>query len=146
MQESYIPKYNVFKQTTCCLDFQFICSVEVGFYIDLIRTYVLQAGRCPNTKNCITAYASYSNMSHFLFSVSLSKPRDYRPDAKKCSSLVSKTRMSYVKKDYDAVSKFRINIPTPVMAGVRTPLRQFASCVLVAKLLDLKFLLQYSLT
>ena len=40
-------------------------------------------------------------------------------------------RMSYVKKYYDAVSKFKINIPTPVMAGVRTPLRQFASCVLV---------------
>ena len=39
--------------------------------------------------------------------------------------------MSYVKKYYDAVSKFKINIPTPVMAGVRTPLRQFASCVLV---------------
>ena len=40
-------------------------------------------------------------------------------------------RMGYVKKYYDAVSKFKINIPTPVMAGVRTPLRQFASCVLV---------------
>ena len=40
-------------------------------------------------------------------------------------------RMNYVKKYYDAVSKFKINIPTPVMAGVRTPLRQFASCVLV---------------
>ena len=41
------------------------------------------------------------------------------------------TRMSYVKKYYDAISTFRINIPTPVMAGVRTPLRQYASCVLV---------------
>ena len=40
-------------------------------------------------------------------------------------------RLTYVKKYYDAVSKFKINIPTPVMAGVRTPLRQFASCVLV---------------
>ena len=40
-------------------------------------------------------------------------------------------RMNYIKKYYDAVSKFKINIPTPVMAGVRTPLRQFASCVLV---------------
>ena len=40
-------------------------------------------------------------------------------------------RMSYVKKYYDAISKFRINIPTPVMAGVRTPIRQYASCVLV---------------
>ena len=40
-------------------------------------------------------------------------------------------RMSYVKKYYDAISTFKINIPTPVMAGVRTPIRQFASCVLV---------------
>ena len=41
------------------------------------------------------------------------------------------TRMSYVKKYYDATSTFKINIPTPVMAGVRTPMRQYASCVLV---------------
>ena len=42
-----------------------------------------------------------------------------------------KTRMSYIKKYYDAVSTFKINIPTPVMAGVRTPIKQYASCVLV---------------
>ena len=41
------------------------------------------------------------------------------------------TRMSYVKRYYDAISRHKINIPTPIMAGVRTPLRQFASCVLV---------------
>ena len=41
------------------------------------------------------------------------------------------TRMHYVRRYYDATSLFRINIPTPVMAGVRTPVRQFASCVLV---------------
>jgi ribonucleoside-diphosphate reductase alpha chain len=41
------------------------------------------------------------------------------------------TRLDYVKRYYNAVSKHRINIPTPIMAGVRTPLRQFASCVLV---------------
>jgi ribonucleoside-diphosphate reductase alpha chain len=41
------------------------------------------------------------------------------------------TRISYVKRYYDAISKHKINIPTPIMAGVRTPLRQFASCVLV---------------
>ena len=40
-------------------------------------------------------------------------------------------RMDYVKKYYNAISQHLINIPTPVMAGVRTPLRQFASCVLV---------------
>ena len=41
------------------------------------------------------------------------------------------TRMNYVKKYYDAISKHKINIPTPIMGGVRTPIRQFASCVLV---------------
>ena len=40
-------------------------------------------------------------------------------------------RMTYVKKYYDAISTYKINIPTPVMAGVRTPIRQYASCVLV---------------
>ena len=41
------------------------------------------------------------------------------------------TRMNYVKRYYDAISKHKINIPTPIMGGVRTPIRQFASCVLV---------------
>ena len=41
------------------------------------------------------------------------------------------TRMNYVKRYYEAISKHKINIPTPIMGGVRTPLRQFASCVLV---------------
>jgi ribonucleoside-diphosphate reductase alpha chain len=41
------------------------------------------------------------------------------------------TRMDYVHRYYNAISRHRINIPTPIMAGVRTPLRQFASCVLV---------------
>jgi len=40
-------------------------------------------------------------------------------------------RLHYVRRYYDATSLFKINIPTPVMAGVRTPVRQFASCVLV---------------
>ena len=40
-------------------------------------------------------------------------------------------RLSYVRKYYNAISQHLINIPTPVMAGVRTPLRQFSSCVLV---------------
>ena len=41
------------------------------------------------------------------------------------------TRMHYIRRYYDCISLFKINIPTPVMAGVRTPVRQFASCVLV---------------
>jgi len=41
------------------------------------------------------------------------------------------TRLDYVRRYYNAISKHKINIPTPIMAGVRTQLRQFASCVLV---------------
>jgi ribonucleoside-diphosphate reductase alpha chain len=40
-------------------------------------------------------------------------------------------RLDYVRRYYNAISKHKINIPTPIMAGVRTALRQFASCVLV---------------
>ena len=47
------------------------------------------------------------------------------------SKYPKETRLDYVRRYYDAISKHRINIPTPIMAGVRTPLRQFASCVLV---------------
>jgi ribonucleoside-diphosphate reductase alpha chain len=41
------------------------------------------------------------------------------------------SRLDYVRRYYNAISKHKINIPTPIMAGVRTSLRQFASCVLV---------------
>jgi len=47
------------------------------------------------------------------------------------SEYPKETRLNYVKRYYDAISRHKINIPTPIMAGVRTPLRQFASCVLV---------------
>jgi ribonucleoside-diphosphate reductase alpha chain len=43
----------------------------------------------------------------------------------------AETRIRYVKEYYDAISKFKISLPTPVMAGVRTPQRQFSSCVLI---------------
>jgi len=41
------------------------------------------------------------------------------------------TRLKYVKEFYDAVSTFEISLPTPIMAGLRTPQRQFSSCVLI---------------
>ncbi len=41
------------------------------------------------------------------------------------------TRLDYVKRFYDAISTFKISLPTPIMAGVRTPTRQFSSCVLI---------------
>lgn len=41
------------------------------------------------------------------------------------------SRLSYVKRFYDATSQFKISLPTPIMSGVRTPSRQFSSCVLI---------------
>ncbi len=41
------------------------------------------------------------------------------------------TRLDYIKRFYDAVSLFKISLPTPIMSGVRTPTRQFSSCVLI---------------
>lgn len=40
-------------------------------------------------------------------------------------------RLDYIKRFYDAVSTFKISLPTPIMSGVRTPTRQFSSCVLI---------------
>ena len=42
-----------------------------------------------------------------------------------------KARLDIVKRFYDASSNFKISLPTPIMAGVRTPTRQFSSCVLI---------------
>ena len=47
------------------------------------------------------------------------------------SAYPKETRLKYVKDYYDAISNFDISLPTPVMAGVRTPQRQFSSCVLI---------------
>ncbi|CAH0533017.1 Ribonucleoside-diphosphate reductase 1 subunit alpha [Vibrio stylophorae] len=41
------------------------------------------------------------------------------------------TRLDYIQRFYDAVSQFKISLPTPIMSGVRTPTRQFSSCVLI---------------
>ncbi|MFC3121771.1 class 1a ribonucleoside-diphosphate reductase subunit alpha [Agaribacter flavus] len=43
----------------------------------------------------------------------------------------SDTRMDYIRRFYDAASSFKLSLPTPIMAGVRTPTRQFSSCVLI---------------
>ncbi|MUL10264.1 class 1a ribonucleoside-diphosphate reductase subunit alpha [Aliivibrio fischeri] len=41
------------------------------------------------------------------------------------------TRLDYIKRFYNATSQFKISLPTPIMSGVRTPTRQFSSCVLI---------------
>jgi len=46
-------------------------------------------------------------------------------------SSYKENRLKYVKDYYDAISQFYISLPTPIMAGVRTPTRQFSSCVLI---------------
>jgi ribonucleoside-diphosphate reductase alpha chain len=43
----------------------------------------------------------------------------------------AETRLDYVRRFYDATSLFKLSLPTPIMAGVRTPTRQFSSCVLI---------------
>jgi ribonucleoside-diphosphate reductase alpha chain len=43
----------------------------------------------------------------------------------------TKDRLKWVKELYDALSTFDISLPTPIMAGVRSPQRQFSSCVLI---------------
>jgi ribonucleoside-diphosphate reductase alpha chain len=47
------------------------------------------------------------------------------------ASYESDRRLDYIKRFYDAVSQFKLSLPTPIMAGVRTPTRQFSSCVLI---------------
>ncbi|PWC15091.1 ribonucleoside-diphosphate reductase subunit alpha [Brenneria roseae subsp. americana] len=47
------------------------------------------------------------------------------------SGYPKETRLGYIKRFYDAISTFKISLPTPIMAGVRTPTRQFSSCVLI---------------
>lgn len=47
------------------------------------------------------------------------------------SKYPTETRMNYIRRFYDATSTFKISLPTPIMAGVRTPTRQFSSCVLI---------------
>ncbi|KKO46718.1 ribonucleotide-diphosphate reductase subunit alpha [Arsukibacterium ikkense] len=41
------------------------------------------------------------------------------------------TRLDFVRRFYDATSLFKLSLPTPIMSGVRTPTRQFSSCVLI---------------
>ncbi|MFJ3264666.1 class 1a ribonucleoside-diphosphate reductase subunit alpha [Serratia liquefaciens] len=47
------------------------------------------------------------------------------------SNYPRETRLDYIKRFYDAISTFKISLPTPIMSGVRTPTRQFSSCVLI---------------
>lgn len=47
------------------------------------------------------------------------------------SKYPKETRMGYIKRFYDATSQFKVSLPTPIMSGVRTPTRQFSSCVLI---------------
>ncbi|MCF2859575.1 ribonucleoside-diphosphate reductase subunit alpha [Pseudoalteromonas sp. SMS1] len=63
----------------------------------------------------------YESAQFLYMLVAASLFSDYSKDA----------RLDYIKRFYDAVSQFKISLPTPIMAGVRTPTRQFSSCVLI---------------
>lgn len=54
------------------------------------------------------------------------------------SNYPSKTRLGYIKKAYDYISTFKISLPTPIMCGLRTPIRQYSSCILCDMADDLK--------
>lgn len=43
----------------------------------------------------------------------------------------AETRMQYIRDFYNALSNHVISLPTPIMAGLRTPTKQFSSCVLI---------------
>ncbi|CAM3580186.1 class 1a ribonucleoside-diphosphate reductase subunit alpha [Parendozoicomonas haliclonae] len=47
------------------------------------------------------------------------------------SGYPKETRLDFIRRFYDATSQFMISLPTPIMSGVRTPTRQFSSCVLI---------------
>ena len=47
------------------------------------------------------------------------------------SKYPKETRLDYVERFYNAASTFKLSLPTPIMSGVRTPTRQFSSCVLI---------------
>jgi len=47
------------------------------------------------------------------------------------SNYPRENRLDYVKRFYNAISTFKISLPTPIMSGVRTPTRQFSSCMLI---------------
>ena len=47
------------------------------------------------------------------------------------SDYPEETRFEYIKQAYDFISQFKINLPTPILAGVRTPIRQYSSCILI---------------
>jgi ribonucleoside-diphosphate reductase alpha chain len=99
---------------------------EVDTYIDHERDFLFTyAGLRQVADKYLVQDRSSGNVyetPQFMYvMIALTIFRDYSKDV----------RLSYVRRYYDAISKHRINIPTPIMAGVRTPLRQFASCVLV---------------
>ncbi|PTY38690.1 ribonucleoside-diphosphate reductase subunit alpha [Saccharospirillum sp. MSK14-1] len=47
------------------------------------------------------------------------------------SSYPKEQRLDIIQRFYEAASTFKLSLPTPLMSGVRTPTRQFSSCVLI---------------
>ena len=99
--------------------------VEIDSYIDNDRDYIFTYA---GLRQVVDKYLVQDRSSGEVFET---PQQMYIMIAATLFQNYKDNRLEYVKKYYDAISKHRINIPTPVMAGVRTPIRQFASCVLV---------------
>ncbi|HFP9309391.1 TPA: class 1a ribonucleoside-diphosphate reductase subunit alpha [Raoultella ornithinolytica] len=67
----------------------------------------------------------YESPQHIYMLVGMCLYQDW------CDGHMGKTRLDMVKGFYDVTSTFKLSLPTPIMAGVRTPTRQFSSCVLI---------------
>jgi len=98
---------------------------ELGAYIDHERDNLLTYAAMEQfrgkylAKNRVTGqYYETPQMAFMLIAMTL-------------FAKYTKDRIKWVKELYDSLSTFDISLPTPIMAGVRTPQRQFSSCVLI---------------
>jgi len=98
---------------------------ELGKYIDHERDNKLAYAAMEQfrgkylVKNRVTGQIYETPQMAFML-IAMTLFQNYKTD-----------RLKWVKELYDAISTFDISLPTPIMAGVRTPRRQFSSCVLI---------------
>lgn len=73
-----------------------------------------------------TPQQAYMVIAMTIFSV-----EDIKEDLFVSEKVKRRKRLEYIKDLYDALSMFKISLPTPIMANCRTPIKQFASCTLI---------------
>jgi ribonucleoside-diphosphate reductase alpha chain len=79
----------------------------------------------------LDGYLAHERDMHFAYAAVKQLEGKYLVAACLFANYPRTTRLDYIKRFYDAVSTFKISLPTPIMSGVRTPTRQFSSCVLI---------------